>query len=129
MPKNIQAGQNSFLVPWNPTKESKDFDNDPFISEGDGDFRKDSWRCGTNKSIRKGDRIYIVRTGNEPRGIVASGIARSNSKKCSGGTRMHGVDVDFDVILDSKGHTLTLEKLRATVSKDQTWTNQTTMII
>lgn len=35
------------------------------------------WSCGNNKSIEKGDRLFLLRQGEEPRGIVGAGWAES----------------------------------------------------
>jgi 5-methylcytosine-specific restriction enzyme A len=35
------------------------------------------WSCGNNKSIEKGDRVFLLRQGEEPRGIVGAGFADS----------------------------------------------------
>jgi 5-methylcytosine-specific restriction protein A len=37
------------------------------------------WSCGNNKSIAKGDRVFLLRQGEEPRGIVGAGRAESDS--------------------------------------------------
>src|SRR3982751_5479523 len=37
------------------------------------------WSCGNNKSIAKGDRLFLLRQGEEPRGIVGAGWAESES--------------------------------------------------
>jgi hypothetical protein len=35
------------------------------------------WSCGNNKSIAEGDRLFLLRQGEEPRGIVGVGYAVS----------------------------------------------------
>jgi 5-methylcytosine-specific restriction protein A len=35
------------------------------------------WSCGNNKSIARGDRLFLLRQGEEPRGIVGAGWAES----------------------------------------------------
>lgn len=35
------------------------------------------WSCGNNKSINRGDRLFLLRQGEEPRGIVGAGWADS----------------------------------------------------
>ena len=37
------------------------------------------WSCGNNKSITKGDRVFLLRQGEEPRGIVGAGRAEWGS--------------------------------------------------
>ena len=36
---------------------------------------KFSWSCSETKAIRKGDRVFLMRVGLEPRGLVGSGYA------------------------------------------------------
>jgi hypothetical protein len=35
------------------------------------------WSCGNSKSIANGDRLFLLRQGEEPRGIVGVGYAES----------------------------------------------------
>lgn len=35
------------------------------------------WNCGNNKSIAGGDRLFLLRQGEEPRGVVGAGWADS----------------------------------------------------
>lgn len=35
------------------------------------------WSCGNNKSIARGDRLFLLRQGGEPRGICGAGHADS----------------------------------------------------
>jgi 5-methylcytosine-specific restriction protein A len=35
------------------------------------------WSCGNNRSIERGDRLFLLRQGEEPRGIVGAGWAES----------------------------------------------------
>jgi 5-methylcytosine-specific restriction protein A len=70
---------NTYLLTWNPKKwQWKDLQKR--ISEIK---RKDccitDWSCGNNKSIVKGDRLFLLRQGEEPRGIVGAGWAESES--------------------------------------------------
>lgn len=34
-----------------------------------------SWSCGVTRSIRKGDRLFLIRLGIPPKGLIASGLA------------------------------------------------------
>ncbi len=40
-------------------------------------FFEDRWSCGITKRIEVGDRLFLLRQGREPRGIMASGTATS----------------------------------------------------
>jgi len=65
----------AYLLTWNP-KQFKWHELKNKISK----FRAGGsitlqWSCGNTKRIAKGDRLYLLRQGVEPRGIMASGIA------------------------------------------------------
>ena len=70
---------NTYLLTWSPKKwRWKD------LSGRISEIRKKGycvtdWSCGNNKSIAKGDRVFLLRQGEEPRGIVGAGWAGSDS--------------------------------------------------
>ena len=41
-------------------------------------FVDSRWSCGITKRIEPGDRLFLLRQGREPRGIMASGVSRSH---------------------------------------------------
>ena len=69
----------TYLLTWSPKKwEWHD------LSRRIGEIRRNGmaiteWSCGNNKSIVKGDRLFLLRQGEEPRGIVGAGWAESES--------------------------------------------------
>ena len=80
-----------------------------------------TWSCGVNKSIRSGDRIYLIRLGKEPRGIVASGSALSSpfegphwdDEERLKGKKVRRVFINFDIIRNpTSDGILTLELLK-----------------
>lgn len=65
----------AYLLTWNP-KKSKWCELKKDISRfRAGGAIKLQWSCGNTKRIAKGDRLYLLRQGVEPRGVMASGIA------------------------------------------------------
>ena len=66
------------------------------------------WTCGVNKSIKAGDRVFMIKLGSEPRGIVASGIAITDVfegihwdlEKNAQGKKARRIYIQFDKILD-----------------------------
>ena len=64
------------------------------------------WSCGVNKSISKGDRIFLIRLGVKAREIVASGVAETgvfegthwNSHKAAEGLVTRRIYIRFDII-------------------------------
>lgn len=71
-------------------------------------YCSDRWSCGVTKKIIPDDRAFLIKLGQEPRGIVASGWVTSDVyeakhwikiKKAKGETALY-VDVHWDAILD-----------------------------
>ena len=59
------------------------------------------WGCARSRQIRKGDRVFLLRQGVEPRGIVGSGFAGSDWYE-GPGWRRAGVPCNyFDLALDT----------------------------
>jgi 5-methylcytosine-specific restriction protein A len=67
---------NTYLVTWNPNRWEWDMHEDIAALKRRG-FFDSQWSCGRTKSIKTGDRLFLLRQGREPRGIVASGFAMS----------------------------------------------------
>jgi 5-methylcytosine-specific restriction protein A len=63
----------------------------------------DSWSCARSKQIRKGDRLFMLRQGKEPRGIFASGWATTDwyeHANWRGPGYCHYIDFVYDKLLD-----------------------------
>lgn len=98
----------TFLLTWNPAKwHWRDMQADIRQCQSNG-YLDDRWSCGRNKRIQPGDRVFLLRQGQEPRGLIASGIATSpvfedlhwggDDDKRSPIARY--VSIRFDVLLD-----------------------------
>lgn len=94
------------------------------------------WTCGVNKSIKKGDRIFMIKLGSSPKGIVASGYAMSevfegvhwDADKDRDGRKARRVYIDFDKILDYETDIiLTYEEL-VEISSTYHWSTQSSGI-
>jgi 5-methylcytosine-specific restriction protein A len=92
----------SFLLTWNPDRFDS-WDDLSWMLQ----HRRSQWSCGSRKTLPKGSRVYLLRQGSEPRGIVASGVttrdvysdthwdpARRKKRQ-----RANYIDVGFDVVL------------------------------
>lgn len=98
----------TYLLTWNPARWQWD-DLRECIKEIEArGYYKDSWSCGVTKKIRPDDRVFLIKLGAEPRGIVASGWAVSEvyedqhwdrQARAKGKTALY-IDVHFDTILD-----------------------------
>ena len=68
---------NTYLLTWSP-KKWRWTDLATRITEiKKNGFCVTDWSCGNNKSIAKGDSLFLLRQGEEPRGIVGAGWAES----------------------------------------------------
>jgi 5-methylcytosine-specific restriction protein A len=67
----------AYLLTWSP-KKWQWTDLSQRISEiKKQGFCLSDWSCGNNKSIARGARLFLLRQGEEPRGIVGAGWAES----------------------------------------------------
>jgi hypothetical protein len=75
-----------------------------------GNFHVEKWRSGSRKPSF-GDRAFILKAGEEPRGIIASGIVISDQvyeephfdpEKAKDGKKVLRADIELDRILDKE---------------------------
>ena len=94
------------------------------------------WTCGVNKSIQPGDRIFLIKLGSAPKGIVASGYAATSVfegthwdlDKMKQGKRARRIFVDFDKIKDYESDCiLGFDKLTE-ISNTFKWSSQSSGI-
>jgi 5-methylcytosine-specific restriction protein A len=136
MTENIQpiSFRNTYLFVWNPDKWSQ-WTNPNYESNIEKNIEELKntgkvtlkWTCTSHKSIRPGDRAFLVRVGSNPTGIFASGKIVSNpflSPHWSGeGKGVPRVLIEFDVLLNPEKDTiLPLETLNKGILSKQTWT-------
>lgn len=104
----VESTDVAYLLTWNPNNWPWDNLEDQVRSTFSGRPVDDRWSCGNTKRLRIGDRLFLLRQGVEPRGIMAAGWATSSSyegphwdaeRRNHGDTALH-VDVRFDRILN-----------------------------
>ncbi|GAB3533154.1 hypothetical protein GCM10027443_18160 [Pontibacter brevis] len=97
----------TYLFTWNPDKwDWSDLEQGIKQLETIGYFER-QWSCGNSKSIQKGDRIFLIRLGVEPKGIIGSGYAKSSYYKGQHWDGTEGkftnyIDIEFDVLINPK---------------------------
>ena len=116
----------AYLFGWNPIKFKWET-----LAEDIGKLAKDgkleeNWSVASHKSIRPGDRAYIVRLGAEPRGIFASGVVSSEPYPAERRGRSYfRIKIELDVLLNPDTEPiLTLDHLNTDRLGFQTWTPQ-----
>ncbi len=96
----------TYLLTWNPARWQWDDLQECVNNIERKGYHLDSWSSGVTKKIQPGDRVFLIKLGEEPRGIVASGWVTSEvysgphwDKTAKGKGALY-VDVRFDTILD-----------------------------
>ena len=95
-----------------------------------------TWSCSLNKSIKAGDRIFLIRLGCEPRGIVASGHAATDvfegphwdHKRAAMGDSCRRIFIEFDRILDAENEAIVPIDLLKTKFPSVCWSSQSSGI-
>lgn len=98
----------TYLLTWNPSRWVWDTLARDARRSAEGDVVKERWSSGNTKRIAPGDRLFLMRLGVEPRGIIASGWALSEpqpgphwdaERAVKGDTALY-VDAEFERVLD-----------------------------
>lgn len=126
---------NYWLLTWNPVRT--------FWDDKSGGFADlinrinqvgkvyDTWSTGNNISIKEGDRVFLIRLGKEPRGIVASGYAATDvfvsphwekQRALKGDTSKH-IYIEFDKMLNICDSPLTMPVLKE-IAPNYKWSSQ-----
>jgi 5-methylcytosine-specific restriction protein A len=122
----------TYLLTWNPKRFGwDDLHEDIGALQTEG-FLLGRWSCGVTRRIAEADRLFLIRLGIEPRGIMASGWALGapfEDEHWHPHPRPDGrialyVEVCFDAILDPETQILSLETIRERVDRRMNWTPQ-----
>lgn len=98
----------TYLLIWNPKRWSWDNLQDEVDEINKNGFLIGSWSVGNSKRVTRGDRLFLIRLGKEPRGIIGSGLAESDvfedehwdESANEVGKSARYVDVRFDKLLN-----------------------------
>lgn len=116
----------AYLFGWNPVKwEWKDIDDDIAQLKAEGKL-EEAWSVASHKTIRPGDRAYVIRLGAEPKGIFASGYISSEPYlTMHNGRQRYRINIEFDVMINpDKQSILALSRLKTGNFMNQNWTPQ-----
>jgi 5-methylcytosine-specific restriction protein A len=122
----------TYLLTWNPNrfdwktlkKQIREVQRNGFVST--------DWSVGSTKRIKPYDRLFMIRLGKEPRGIMASGWATSewfpephwNPELAAEGKETISIKLEFDVLLDPDERIFPFERLSEGIYKKVWWTPQ-----
>lgn len=90
------------------------------------------WTCGTTKSISVGDRIFLVKLGSNPKGIVASGYAATevfegthwDEDKKKAGKRARRIVIKLDKIKNYKSEAILPFDVLREIGPNYHWSTQ-----
>lgn len=119
----------TYLLTWNPERWQWNYIQKSIAQiETDG-FCFEPWSVGVTKKIRTGDRVFLMKLGEKPRGILASGWVTSDTYEGThwgdnSKTALY-VDVHFDAIIDpSQESIFSIELLQDKIYSGVNWTPQ-----
>lgn len=100
----------TYLLTWNPKKWEWVGLRKCIREIGARGFYRSDWSCGNTMGIVRGDRVFLLRQGLEPRGLCGSGRADSavyedthwREAKAEQGKVTRYVRVKWDVLLDAE---------------------------
>jgi 5-methylcytosine-specific restriction enzyme A len=94
----------TYLLSWNPKKWEWENMQDDIAEIAQKGFFEMRWSSGVTKKIKPNDRVFLMKLGVEPRGVVASGRATSgyqqNTHFSDKSKKALYIGVRFDTILD-----------------------------
>jgi 5-methylcytosine-specific restriction enzyme A len=115
----------TYILTWNPRVwkwHSFETDYQNVRAVGYLDFQ---WSCGATRRIKEGDRLFLLRQGTEPKGILAAGSATSTPDGGNNFTQKRNaswnIDVRFDVLLRPEDEILPLSALSSGKLSDVYW--------
>lgn len=122
------ATSKAWLMTWNPDNWTWNRYSDLASKTKNGEKVVESWTCAS-KQPQIGDDVFLMKTGEQPRGIVAHGtIARTSyeaphydPKKAAEGLTTTHVDVEFDYLLDYEEETIILQDALKNTFSNQEW--------
>lgn len=119
----------TYLLTWNPEKWQWDDIQDDIAEIVERGFCRNSWSSGVTKKIQPDDRIFLMKLGKPPRGIVASGWATSDVfQDVHWGDKSKValyVEVHFDTILNpAQDAIFPIERLDSEIYSGVNWTPQ-----
>ena len=95
----------SFLLGWNPKNWEWSDLPDAVYKVETGESYESHWTC-RSKNVKIGDRFFLMRLGNDPKGIIGSGQVQSepydklhyDNEKAAEGVIAPRVDIHFDCL-------------------------------
>ena len=123
-----------YLLTWNPERWQWNHIQKRITQVETEGFCFEPWSVGVTKKICTGDRVFLMKLGEKPRGISASGWVTSDTYEDkhwgdNSKTALY-VDVHFDTIIDpSQESIFSIELLQDKIYSGVNWTPQASGMI
>src|SRR5262245_61555736 len=98
----------TYLFTWNPARWDWPYLHDSIMEIQKNGHCRERWGCAATTKIQAGDRAFLIKLGEEPRGLMASGWVASqvyqaqhwDTAKQAHGRMTRYVEVDWETLLD-----------------------------
>jgi 5-methylcytosine-specific restriction protein A len=130
---------NTYLFTWNPKQWQWEDLALRANENASGEIISERWSCHANsKKIKKGDRAFLIRLGEEPKGIIASGWIKSapkldvhwNEEKAALGEKTFFADCEWERLLNPFiDSPLSLSRLQSGKLAEMHWTPQSSGVL
>lgn len=123
----------TYLLTWNPRRWHWDDLAETSAQTLAGKGVIGSWSCGNTKNIAPGDRIFLMRVTEEPKGIIGSGWVTTpphlrlhwDADKAAAGEKCLGVDGEWERLINpAVDAPLGMQELQKGRLADFNWTPQ-----
>lgn len=120
----------TYLLTWNPDSWRWADLKDDVAAVRRGDAHELRWSCGNTKSIKVGSRVFLLRQGVEPRGVIASGWVTKptyqhqhwDPHRAKDGDKANFVAFAVDTIIDpEESAPLDVRKFQSPVLRQVNW--------
>lgn len=122
------SGKRAWLLTWNPDNWNWENYDEACISTKDGETVVVPWTCSSKQPI-VGDEIFLIKTGKQPRGIIAHGrVAKApyeaphyDPEKAAAGVVSGHIDAEYDWIQNYENEVLLLQDDLKVKFPEQQW--------
>jgi hypothetical protein len=94
----------TYLLNWNPRKWEWTHFHDQLRELAERGSFMEPWDTGASRRLKEGDRVFLIRQGVEPRGIIASGEVRGapyqDEHWTADGRQANYVAIEWDQMFD-----------------------------
>lgn len=118
---------NAYLFAWNAIKWPWPDIADSIKEIKQTGITAQPWTCASHRTVKPGDRAFLVKLGSEPKGVMGSGYVSSFPFQDVNysGRQVKRVIVNFDILLNPETErVLPLPDLKQGVMAKQLWSPQ-----